>query len=843
MLQVTLRTLLARKLRLALTAAAIALGVTFVTGTLVLTDTSSRLFDQHFARASSGVDAVVRDATASALEMGPAVERTPVPADVVERIRRTAGVARAEGVASGTAPLVLHGRPVVAGDASVGTSWADAPFSPFRIQSGRAPRGPGDVVIDEATAVRAAVRLGETVGVARGDRTHRYTLVGTARFGDDAGIPGTSVALFSPRAAQTLFDLGDGWSEVRVVADAIPAEELERRLSAELGDRVVVATSQDIAAARAQDARRQMAYLTGILAILALTSVIVGSFMIANTFAIVIAQRTREFGTLRALGATARQVRRSVVLEAVLVGTVASAAGVALGLVAASGLRRLARTFGVVVPDGPMVVLPRTLAVGVVIGIGVTLVAALAPSRRAGRVSPVAAMRDSGADPRPLSRRRGWAGLVLLTAGSALLAVAVAITSVPLVGLAAGVVLTATVLLGPSFAGRLAAVMGSALGRGAVTPRLARVNVQRAPRRTAATSSALGAGLAVVCFMTVVATSAQQAVSRGIDEVILADLVIESSGGVMGGLPPDLHRRVSELPAVDVVSRLRHGHWQTSNGATKPLTAMDPATLAVVAKLDLLTGDIGGLRDGGLVVTRRSAAQHGLAVGDHLAMTFARTGARSLRVVGVLDDRDAWPLGTDYLVSLETFAEHFVDDVDATMFLELADGADPDRARQAVQTALEDFPTAVVVDQTDLKARETESFDEVLGLVRVLLLLTVVIALLGITNSLALSIVERTREIGMLRAVGMTRRQIGRLIRIEAALTAAVGAVTGTVLGTAIAAAMVHALADTKVIDLSLPVGALATYLLAAGLGGILAGVLPSRRAARMEVLSAISTA
>jgi putative ABC transport system permease protein len=841
MWRATLRSLAARKLRLLLTAVAIVLGVTFVTGTLVLTDTSTRLFDDQFAQATSGIDLVVRDAATFGAAMGVEVDRDPVPDAVLERIRDTTGVTGAEGVVRGSAMLVADGDAIVPSGASVGLSWGPAPYNPFLLRAGTPPAGDRDVVVDQATAEAEGLTIGDRVDIALEDGLRGFEVVGIAGFGDAPGIPNATVAIFTPAVGQELFDLRGGWSEIQVVAGAVDLEELQGRLSEELGSGYEIATSTDTASASAAAAQAQLLYLRVMLLALAATALVVGGFMIANTFAIVVSQRTREFATLRSLGASRRQVLTSVLTEAVALGVVASIAGVALGIVAATGLRSLSGAFGVVIPDGALVVVPRTLLVGVALGVVVTVLSAIVPARRAARTSPVAAMRDHDTSTRPVSRRRVVLGTVLLGAGATALAAAATSRSVPLVGLGGLAALVGTTVLAPVFAGRLASAIGR-LGGGGLVTRLARVNVRRAHRRTAATSTALALGLAVVTFMTVVAGSARAAIADGVDDVIRAELLVQSARGEMlGGLSPHVHHRVSEVPGVAVASRMRFGHW-VSGGATKALTAIDPATFEQVADLTMLDGVISDLDGGGIVLAENLARRHGVHVGDRLPMRFSRTGDQALEVVGVFDADETWAVATGYLISLASYAEHFAEDLDVSVFLALEEHADLEAVRAEVEAALVEFPTAVVHDQAEATAERSGMVDAMLGLVTVLLLLAVLIALLGITNTLALSIVERTREIGLLRAVGTSRTQVGRMVRVEAALMAIVGGLVGIALGTVLAAATVRALGGTIVIPLTIPVAQLAVYLVVAAIGGVLAGLVPGRRAASLDVLDAIAT-
>lgn len=303
----------------------------------------------------------------------------------------------------------------------------------------------------------------------------------------------------------------------------------------------------------------------------------------------------------------------------------------------------------------------------------------------------------------------------------------------------------------------------------------------------------------------------------------------------------NLRRSESQVPGVAAASRMRFGHWH-DDGATQALTAVDPRTLSSVADLTMISGELTALTDGGIVLAENAAEAHGVEVGEQIDLTFSKAGDQQLEVVGIFEADDAWAVSTGYLISLDTFGQHFAENVDANVFVKVADGADPAQVQADLKEALAEFPTAAIYDQAEATAARTRMLDSMLGLVTVLLLLAVFIALLGITNALALSIVERTREVGMLRAVGMTRRQIGGMVRTEAALTAAVGAITGTVLGLLLAGATVRALAGMAAIPFTIPATQLGLYLMVASLGGVAAGLVPGRRASRMDVLAAIAT-
>ncbi|MFD1504837.1 ABC transporter permease, partial [Georgenia yuyongxinii] len=735
--------------------------------------------------------------------------------------------------------LEVDGEPLVPAGASVLSSWSPAPFGAFEIREGTEPTADGQVVLDVATAATYGIAVGDEVTV-RADAVETLTVVGLAGFGAEDGLADTTMALVALPTAQRLLDLGDQVSQVQAIAaDGVPPTDLQTAVGDELGADYDIATSQDTVAAGAAAAASKLAMIRVMLLSMAGAALLVGGFLIANTFTIVISQRSRELALLRAAGATAWQLRRSVLGEALVVGTAGSVLGTGLGILAGYGLRGVARAFGVALPDGGLVVAPRTLLISLAIGVVVTVLSAVGPARKAARVAPIEAMRESGAV--PPSRRRtvaGWAvaGIATVAVGSALVG-----ASVMVVATGALAALVALTLLGPVLAPRLARLVGRPLDAAGMTGRLARESAARAPRRTAATTTALAIGLTLITFMTILGQSVKATTAGTYEEVITADLVIESTRAEMlGGLSHDVHHAVEDLPEVAVVSRMRYGHWKDA-GATSALTAIEPATLGEVANVDLVAGSLDALADGGIVLGGAKAAERGLEVGDTLTLTFARTGDTDLEVVGLVDDGDAQALATGYLISMETYAEHFTEDVDASLLVKLRDGVAAEAGKEAVVDALSAFPTADVRDMAAAVAARAGAVDQILGMVTVLLLLAVAIALLGVTNTLALSIVERTREIGLLRAIGMTRNQVRWMVRWEAVLVAALAVVIGVGLGAGLGSATVRALSGAEPVPVAWPVDRLLLVVVLATAAGLLAGMLPARRVARMDVLSAMS--
>ena len=841
MWRLTLSNALAHRSRLALTWLAVALGVAFVAGSLVLTDTSSRLLDEQFRTSAASVDLTVRTAAAFDAAMGVEVQRDPLPAELMDRIAAIPGVGQVRAVAGGAGQLQVRGQIVKPNGPTLLGSWAQRPYAAYTLRAGRAPDAGGEVVIDAATARAQRISLGDAV-IVSAITSRQLSVVGLAGVGDADGIANTAVVLTDLPTAQSLLGLGSRISSVDVIADdrtSLP--ELRSRVAASLGSRYAVSSSQDASAASADAAKESIKYLRITLLALATAGLVVGAFLIANTFGIVLTQRSRELALLRAAGATGRQVFASVFGEALLVGLAGAVGGTVLGIGAAYSLRGLAQGAGLALPDGPLTITVRTLVIAVGAGTLVTLLAALAPARRAAKVAPVEAMQASDPAPRTPRRGRVLVGWILLGAAVVELAVATVLREVLLVGAGAALLLAALAVLGPFVAPRLARVVGRPLNRAGVSGQLAQESTVRNPRRTASTAMALALSLALISFVAVLGDSVK-AISAGGTEAVTAELMVQSTGNEMlGGLSPEVAQRISALPEVGSLSAVRYGHW-LDQGVTSALTAVDPSTLAEVVKVEMTAGSLSALGRGEVVVAEDVATERHLQVGDTLAMTFPRDGEQQLRIVGLMNDKTVQALSTSYIVSTDTYSAHYAEDVDATVYVALADGADPAKARSALDTAVSAFPNAQVRDQAEAAAGRVAAVEQVLGLITVLLCFAVLIALLGITNTLALSIVERTREIGLLRAVGMTRAQLRWMVRAEAVLVAAVAVVIGVLLGVGLGIATLAGLSGGTDMVVSVPAGQLVVTVVLAVLAGLAAGLLPARRAARLDVLAAIAT-
>ncbi|HEX4818715.1 MAG TPA: FtsX-like permease family protein, partial [Acidimicrobiales bacterium] len=574
------------------------------------------------------------------------------------------------------------------------------------------------------------------------------------------------------------------------------------------------------------------------LMIFAIVALVVGSFVIYNTFSITVAQRTKETAMLRAIGAKRRQVMRSIRFEALVTGVIASAAGVAVGIALAGGLRTLLSAFGLNVPSGSAVVEPRTIVVSMVTGTIVTLVAAWLPARRAAKVAPIEALRQSAVEATAHSKRRVVIGALTTAAGALFIVQGLSGAGAGTVGLGALAVFFGVAMLGPVIARRFARIVGWPLPRIRGTAgTLARENAMRNPRRTAATSSALMIGVALVAFITVFAASAKASMETSVDRAMRTDFIVTTQFG-MGGLSPEVAQRIAELPETADVTSLRFFDAKVGGSSTQA-SAVDPARVGASLEMDIRDGRITDLGSSGVAVQADVAKQKNIHVGDTVTMFFPETGDQKLTVAAIYGIKE--PLG-DYAISMQTFDANIATHVDNDVVVSAAPGVSKAQARSAIQSALKDYPTAKLMTEAEFKGSMANRIDQILNLVYVLLAMALVIALFGIANTLALSVFERTREFGLLRAVGMSRSQVRSTVRWESVLIALLGTSLGTLIGLGFASSLVHALESQGFNTFTIPTRQLLGIVVLAAVAAVGAAALPARRAARLDVLKAITT-
>jgi putative ABC transport system permease protein len=844
MLKTTLKGLLAAKRRLFTTALAVLLGVAFVAGTLVLTDTIGKTVTDLFASLNARTDAQVRGRPVSS-EFGGG--RPRVDAALVPTITAVPGVRAVEGTITGYAQLVDKQGKAVGnsnlGAQPVGADWAttDA-LNPFNLVTGRPPQADAEVVIDKASADTARFAVGDTATVLVQTGPQRVQVVGIARFGTADSPAGSSVVLFTKAAAERLLGEPGKVDGIGVVAaEGVSQQELRDRIAKVTPPSVEVVTGKVLEQESQRAVKDLLNFANQFLLTFALIALFVGSFSIYNTFSILIVQRTRDLALLRAVGASRRQVLGSVLVEAVVVGLIAAALGLVAGIGVAAGLKALLTGFGLDIPAAGIVVTARTVVVSLLTGLLVSVGSAVLPARRASKVPPIAALRDLAHDRSGRSRRRLVIGAVVTAAGAASLLLGLLSQSdraLPAVGGGAAVIFLGVAVLGPVIARPVSRLIGAPLPALTGMPgKLARENAIRNPKRTAATAAALMIGVSLVCFITIVAASSKASSAAQIDKAFTGDFVIDAGSPGGRGFSHDLAERLDRLPEVKAASGVRQG-FAPIGGTPADLLAIDPATYGKIVDLDLTRGRLEDLGHDGIAVRDTVATARGWSVGDKVPVRFALTGDQQFTVAAIYRAKN---VAGDYVIGLAAHEANLADRFDTQVLVAKADGVSVADARAAIEAVTAEYPTAKLQDQTEYKQAQAGQIDRVVNLVYVLLALAVLIGLLGIANTLALSIFERTRELGLLRAVGMTRRQLRSMVRWESVIIALLGAFLGLAIGLFSGWAMVTAVADEGA-RLQLPAGQLAAVTLLAALAGMAAAVLPARRASRLNLLAAIAT-
>jgi putative ABC transport system permease protein len=838
MRKVTLHGLLAHKLRLALTALAIVLGVTFISGTLVLTDTLNSTFSTLFTSVYHKIDFEVRgDAQ---LGSGSSATRNPMPESLVAKVHAVPGVAGAYGEVAGYAQFVARdGKPIASSVGTLGVDFdPDQQISSLHLISGSPPTTSGDVVMDAGTASSYGFSTGQQVKILSAGSTapQTFTITGIAEFGTADNLAGATLAAFTlPTAQRVLGETGQVDAINIVTAPGADKAVVQQDIARVLPPGVQVVTGQTIVDENENAVSSALSFFNTALLVFALIALFVGAFTIYNTFSIIVGQRTRELALLRVVGASRGQVFRSVLAEAAIVGLVSSAVGVGLGVLTALGLKALLGAFGHTLPAGPLTFEPRTAIVGLAVGTLVTVTAAIGPARNAVRIPPVAALADRPAsgDGGRAARRRLIAGTALAVVGAALLAVGLSKPVVALVGVGAVCVFIGVAMLAPAIARPLAGVLGRPLARWLGTPgKLGRQNSMRSPRRTAQTAAALMVGLALVSAMAVFGASLSKSATASVDQAISADILVSGSGGQLSGAVPGAAAAVPGVTATDTVYR---GQFEFK-GTLSTVTGVTTRDLAATVILRMTSGSPAVLDAGEMLIDSTTAKADHLAVGDTVPVKFPYTGDTTVRIGGIYQSN---ALIESYLISSGYFLAHFRSPHHPAAVLLSTNGSPGVEA--AVEQALAPYPTAQVQTRAQYEQAQVSSVNQLLGLVYALLALAVLIALIGIVNTLMLSVLERTREIGLLRAVGMRRPQVRAMIRSESVILALFGAVIGIVVGTLMGLALVGSLRQQGITETTVSVTSLVLALILAALLGLLAAGWPARRAARLDVLAAIA--
>ncbi len=845
MFNVTLTGLWARKRRLIGTSLAVVLGVAFLAATLVLGDTMRAGFSSAFATANAGIDVVVR----SSDTMGSAEERVrgSIDASSVEDIAALPGVRAAAPSVEGVATIVGADGDRIGGDGppTTGTNWIDDPeLNPYRLAEGRAPAAPGEVVIDRGAADDGDLAVGDRTTVLT-PQPVEVTVVGIATFGDvDSLGPTTYTAFTLPQATELFAQRPDTISAVLVSAeDGVSQESLRDEITQLLPAHIEALAQAELTAEQEQEIGDDFLNMFEmVLLAFAGIALVVATFSIHNTFSILVTQRTRESALLRAIGASRRQVVTAVALEALIIGVVASAIGFGVGLGLAAGLKALMAGAGLALPTAGLVVTTGTIVVAGLVGVLTTLVASVSPALKASRVAPLAALRDIAVDRSAASRTRAIAGVVIAAAGAATVVSASSLGdgAIGRAGLGALAMLAGFVVLGPVVARPAAAILGAAAGlaRG-FTGRLARRNAMRNPRRIAASASALMVGTAVVALFTTFGSSVKASIDDMVDDSFAGDLVIAQSDFSGAGIDPALTPAIGALPEVDGAVGSALATARIGDSTVEPW-ATDPAALAAVIDLEVTEGSLAEVGPGEIAVSTRWADDHDAALGDVLPMTFIDGTTTDLTVTATFERQDI--LGA-LIMDRADWAPHAGQAMDVVVFVDLAEGVAVDEGQAAVTelTARHGAPDPQTRDEyVDSVGAE---IDQMLYLIYGLLGIAVLIALMGIGNTLSLSIHERTRELGLLRAVGQSRSQVRSALRWESVIVAVFGTLGGLGLGTFLGWGLMRALQSQAGFGVfEAPTATLAVILGLAAVAGIVAAVRPARRAARLDILDAIAT-
>ncbi len=849
MLNATLKSLLAHKLRVVLTTIAVIIGVSFVSGTFVLTDSIRNAFDDIF---SEGATADVVVSSSRTLDTGDGGQQiTPLDEEDVTRIRDVDGVRAAEGYVQGFAQIIgKDGDPAgqVNGPPTFGVSLVDDQDlnGGFTLRSGELPAGDGQVALDQVTVDDEGFALGDEVRVITQDGSSKvYELAGILGYGESDNLGGVTFAGFDLATAQQVMNREGKVDGVNLLAaDGVSDEQLRDRVAAALGDDYDVQTAESVAAQQSQALQDGFVnILSTALLVFAAIALLVGSFVIFNTFSIIVAQRGREIALLRCIGASRAQILGSVLLEALVSGLVASAIGLGLGFAVAIGLQSLFTVIGAELPTAGLPLLPRTVVVSLIVGVVVTVLASVIPAVRATRVAPIAALRADTAPPRSRSLwLRGTLGVLIALAGAVLIAyglLAEVDNRLLPAGSGAAAVLLGLLVLAPVLARPFVWLIGLPVTV-LMSGRLARRNAMRNPRRTSATALALTVGLALVTCVGIFAASLQAGVDETLDRSLAADYQLSGSG--FQGFSPEATSAVADLPEVRAISSARQGSWLL-DGERRSLTAVDPVGYAEVIRQDLTAGSFADMEDGGLAVFRDTATAEGWEVGTVVPMEFLATGVQQVTVKAIYDDRTL-NNNAEFLLSLRDYEANYTDQQDIGALVRV-EGGPTDANRAAIETAIADFPGVEVQDKEEIKEQSAAGITQLLNVIFVLLGLSILVALFGIVNTLALSVFERVRELGLLRAVGMGKAQVRSMISWESVLIAVLGALVGLAVGVLFGWVLVRAVQAQpggEFITFTLSLPQLGGFLAAAVLVGILAAIVPAIRAARVNMLRAITS-
>ncbi|MFE2535031.1 ABC transporter permease [Streptomyces sp. NPDC059371] len=841
MFRTALRNVFAHKARLLMTVLAVLLGVAFVSGTLVFTNTISDAYQKSSAKGFDQVDVAIRPE--SAADSGDTIGRThKLTRSLLDKAAQVPGAASAIGVVDGfTAIADKDGKLVGGGFQSQGGNFWGDKDPRYPLTAGHAPHGTGEIAIDTETARRAGYKVGDTVRLSVDGPVLKPVVAGVFSTDDGNVAAGGSLALFDTATAQRLFHSAGSYDEIDVrAAPGTSQNALREALDAVVPkDTASTVTGRQLADDQAEQISAAMSGMKTGLLVFAGIALFVGTFIIANTFTMLVAQRTKELALLRAVGASRRQVTRSVLIEAFVVGAVAAVGGLAAGIGIGAAMRSLMGTLGATVPDGPLVVSPGTVATALLVGVLVTMLAAWLPGRRAAKIPPVAAMSSLHAKATTKSLvLRNTIGALLAAAGVAVVLYATTMDGsdgqAPM-GLGAVLLIIGVFVLTPLLSRPLIAAAAPVLRIFGISGKLARQNSVRNPRRTAATASALMIGLTLITGMTVMAGSLQKSIDKMAGSAIKADYVVSMANG--NSLSPDVEKKLAAVDGVTDISPLRNAPSRIDR-KTEFLTGVNGPAIGKLTELDVTDGafEVGGTR---VVVDSDTAKSHGWKAGSRFQVSYEDGAKERLTVAGVYEGNE---MIQGIILDTAALSPHQRDTSDMQVMVKTAGGASA-AAKDKLEKALGDNPAVKVQDRQDISDGIAQMFTLMLNMLYGLLAMAVIVAVLGVINTLAMSVFERSQEIGMLRAIGLDRKGIKRMVRLESLVISLFGGVLGIGLGVFFGWAAGELLGSRmSTYELVLPWGRMALFLLLAATVGVLAALWPARRAARLNMLTAIKS-
>jgi putative ABC transport system permease protein len=841
----TVKNLFARKFRLIITGLAVLIGVTFMSGGLVLSNTINRAFNTLFADLGAQTDAVVRSSDVVTSDFGDV--RGRIDDSLIPVVKAVPGVEKeAVSIGSFRAQIVnSDGREVGPsggnGPPAIGDVWnGENELSGGRIVEGRGPETDDEVVIDKNSAEDGDIKVGDTITVLTKVGALPFKVVGLVGFEQLNSVGGASFAGFTFHSAQTNLGEPGKIDNISVsAAKGISEQEIRDRIARVMPGGVEVVTGQTVIKENQKAVSDNFGFFSILIGVFAGIALFVGSFIIYNTFSILVAQRTREMALLRAVGASRRQVLGALLAEAVAVGLLASLFGLLAGIGLAALLLKVLEAVGFELPSQGFVVSTSTIVITLVVGVGITVVAAIFPSWKGASVPPLAAMRDVATEDRGSSRSRLILGTVVTVLAMVLVLTGLAGGHVAAIGFGVALVFLGVAALGPVFAKPVVGFLGWPVSRfRGITGRLARENAMRNPKRTSRTAAALLIGVALVGTITIVASSVKASFKSIFEEQFTSDFVVSAGSFGGGGVSPALGQDLATKPELDIVAPLRFSPG-TFDGEPTNITGFASEAIGTLFHIDVVAGDPSGLDANGLAISQKEAQDKGWKIGSTVPVKFPGTPQFDARVAMIYAKDE---VAGKFFMGLPAFDAHVEDNYDSQIYITKADGVSFDQARAVIETAIKPYPSVNVKDREEFVSSNLAQIDVVLNVIYALLFLSVLIALLGIANTLALSIVERTRELGLLRAVGMTRRQMRGTVRWEAVLIALFGTIGGLGVGVFFGWAIFQALKDQGFHIFAVPITQLVVIGIIGSLAGVIAALMPARRAARLDVLKAIAS-